>query len=205
MNKVKNNISKFSKVLVLAAITLFVISCGDTQSPGIEFMPDMYRSPSYETYSGSSFYADSLSARLPVNGSIPRGYNAFFEYDNTIEGYEAAGRELKNPLEKSEANMVEGERLYNIYCTHCHGKTGMADGSVIKGGAYPPPPTYTESVSSRGGNMKDLTEGKIYHTIVYGLNLMGAHASQISPEERWKIIMHVQKLQNPTSEKNKGN
>ncbi|NNC85982.1 MAG: cytochrome c [Bacteroidia bacterium] len=161
----------------------------------------MYRSPSYETYSGSPLFSDSLSARLPVAGSIPRGYNAFFEYENTLEGYAAAGSELKNPLEKSETNVLEGERLYNIYCTHCHGKTGMADGSVIKGGAYPPPPAYSDGKSSRGGDMKDLSEGKIYHTIVYGLNLMGAHASQISPEERWKIIMHVQNLQNPISEK----
>ena len=69
----------------MLAFTLFVVSCGDELSPGVEFMPDMYRSPSYETYSGSPFLADSLSARLPVAGSIPRGYNAFFEYENTKE------------------------------------------------------------------------------------------------------------------------
>jgi len=201
MIKVKNNISKFSKVLVLFAITLFVISCGDKQSPGIEFMPDMYRSPGYETYSVSEIFSDSLSARLPVEGSIPRGYNKFFAYDNTKEGYEAAGMEVKNPLEKSEANVIEGERLYNIYCTHCHGKTGNADGSIVANGKFPPPPSYSTGASSRGGAMNTLSEGKIYHTIVYGLNLMGSHASQISPEERWKIIMHVQNLQNVKAEK----
>lgn len=205
MIKVNNNISGFSRVLVLAAITLLIVSCGDKQSPGIEFMPDMYRSPGYETYSSSPIFADSLSARLPVAGSIPRGYNTFFEYDNTKEGYEAAGRELKNPLEKSESNVLEGERLYNIYCTNCHGKTGMADGSIVANGKYPPPPAYSTGASSRGGALNTLSEGKIYHTIVYGLNLMGSHASQISHEERWKIIMHVQNLQNLKSEKNKGN
>ena len=61
---------------------------------------------------------------------------------------------------------------------------------------FPPPPSYSTGTSSRGGAMKDLTDGKIYHTITYGINLMGAHASQISPEERWKIVLYVHELQN---------
>jgi hypothetical protein len=43
--------------------------------------------------------------------------------------------------------------------------------------------------------MKDLTGGKIYHTIKYGLNMMGSYASQLTPEERWKVVMYVQELQ----------
>jgi hypothetical protein len=60
---------------------------------------------------------------------------------------------------------------------------------------FPPPPSYSTGNSSRGGAMKDLTDGKIYHTIYYGLNIMGSHASQISPEDRWKVVMHVHELQ----------
>ena len=43
--------------------------------------------------------------------------------------------------------------------------------------------------------MKDLTDGKIYHTITHGVNLMGPHKSQLSPEQRWKIVMYVHELQ----------
>jgi hypothetical protein len=43
--------------------------------------------------------------------------------------------------------------------------------------------------------MKDLTDGKIFHTITYGVNLMGSHAAQISPAERWKIVLYVHELQ----------
>jgi hypothetical protein len=42
--------------------------------------------------------------------------------------------------------------------------------------------------------MRDLTDGKIYHTITYGINLMGSHASQVNPTERWKIVMYVHEL-----------
>ncbi|MOA50257.1 hypothetical protein D3C78_1732500 [compost metagenome] len=57
------------------------------------------------------------------------------------------------------------------------------------------PSYHGDATSSRGGAMKDLTAGKIYHTIMYGLNNMGSHASQLSPEERWKVVMYVQQLQ----------
>ena len=42
---------------------------------------------------------------------------------------------------------------------------------------------------------KDLTDGKIYHTITYGVNAMGSYASQLSPEERWKVVQYVHQLQ----------
>jgi Cytochrome C oxidase, cbb3-type, subunit III len=77
---------------------------------------------------------------------------------------------------------------------HCHGETGNGDGQLIGTGKFPPPPSYSSGVSSRGGNMRDLTDGKIYHTITYGINLMGPHASQVNPAERWKITMYVHEL-----------
>jgi cytochrome c len=77
---------------------------------------------------------------------------------------------------------------------HCHGESGQGDGSLIATGKFPPPPSYSAGVSSRGGNMRDLTDGKIYHTITYGVNLMGPHATIVNPDERWKITMYVHEL-----------
>lgn len=42
--------------------------------------------------------------------------------------------------------------------------------------------------------MKDLTDGKIYHTITYGLNMMGSDSLQLSPDERWKVVLYVHEL-----------
>lgn len=157
-------------------------------------MPDMYRSPSYEVYSSNPNFKDSITMRQPVKGTVERNF-AYFEYPSTNEGYEAAGRDVKNPLEAVAANLEEGKRQYNIYCIHCHGEKGQGDGSIVAIGKFPPPPSYSKGNSSRGGAMKDLTDGKIYHTITYGINLMGAHAAQILPAERWKIVMYVHELQ----------
>lgn len=180
---------------IAGAVIVMMTSCGkDAKDPGLEYMPDMYRSPSYEVYSNNPNFPDSLTMQAPVKGSIPRGYT-FFNYPSTNEGYEAAGRDVKNPLPLTEENVAEGQRLYGIYCIHCHGENGQGDGNLVAIGKFPPPPSYTTSPSSRGGQMKDLSDGKIYHTITYGINLMGSHASQINPEERWKIVMFVHKLQ----------
>lgn len=190
------NLTKLFAGLLLSGSLFMAASCSKgPEDTGLEFMPDMYRNVAYKAYDVNPLFADSLSSLLPVKGSIPRDYT-FFYYPSTNEGYEAAGRDLKNPFEANEANLAEGKRLYVNFCMHCHGATGNADGSLIATGKFPPPPSYVTGVSSRGGAMKDLTDGKIFHTITYGVNLMGPHASQVNPEERWKITMYVKQLAN---------
>ena len=95
-------IRTFVKPVVVAALLsgmLLLHSCGkDTKHPGLEFMPDMYRSSSYETYQANTLFADSVSALKPVAGTIPRGYDTDFPYPNTNEGYEAAGTAIKKSV-----------------------------------------------------------------------------------------------------------
>lgn len=167
-------------------------SCGkkDTNSPGFEFMPDMYRSPSVEVYGTSVLDGDTIYSTqfLPVKGTIARGYMPYV-YPNTGEGYELAGLYLKNPIAWSEKVEKEGEALYGKYCVHCHGSSGAGDGKV--GGKLPgAPPAYN-------GALKNLPEGKIFHSITYGKGLMGNHASILTQDERWKLVYYVQKLQGP--------
>lgn len=194
MNKKLTQI--ISMMAVAGCVSIGFTSCQkhDPNSPGTEFMPDMYRSPSLETNMAylDMNTGDTLQAnRLPAEGSIARGYMPY-EYANTPEGYESAGTDLHNPLAKNTINLADGEALYNTYCDHCHGKTGNGDGKVADKLPGPPPP-YS-------GKLKDLPEGKIFHSMTYGKGLMGAHASQLSKEERWKVAMYVQKLQNPEGE-----
>ena len=179
-----------------ASVMMLATSCSkDPKKPGLEYMPDMYRSPSYEVYSANPNFSDSLTMQHPVDGTVPRNYT-FFHYPATNEGYEAAGRDVKNPLVLNKENLAEGKRQYEIFCVHCHGSTGQGDGSIVAIGKFPPPPSYSKGNSSRGGLMKDLTDGKIFHTITYGINLMGSHAAQIAPEDRWRIVMYIHQLQN---------
>jgi mono/diheme cytochrome c family protein len=182
--------------LCIAMLAVFgMASCGkkDANSPGVEYMPDMYRSPSYESNGVNEMYLDSMANRKPAPGSIARGFLPY-ALGNDSAGYANAAN-LKNPLAYSEQLMKEGEELYSKYCVHCHGKGGKGDGKVAD--KLPgPPPAYD-------GTLKDLPAGKIFHSITYGKGMMGSHAGQLTQEERWKLVYFVQKLQghNPAAPK----
>ncbi|HMQ77796.1 MAG TPA: cytochrome c [Flavobacteriales bacterium] len=196
-------------VPALLAAALLPSCGGDPNSPGIEYMPDMYRSPAVEAYvdpGQDPYYVgnekaatqrSTQSARLPVAGTVPfsmdpakAAFNFPYPYPGTPEGYEQAGLELKCPLPMTQAVVDQGKVVYDKFCQHCHGAKGEGDGSVVKNGNYPQPPSYTAA-------LKDLPEGKIFHSLVYGKNVaMGSHAGQLNKEERWQVTRYVQFLQN---------
>jgi mono/diheme cytochrome c family protein len=89
----------------------------------------------------------------------------------------------------TEATVEQGKVIYEKFCIHCHGATGKGDGSVVNNGKHPPPTAYD-------GPLKDLPEGKMFHTLTHGKGVMGSHASQLTKEERWTVIQYVKYLQN---------
>ena len=94
----------------------FVITSCSNDGRGYEYMPDMYRSPSLETYGQNSIFSDSLNARKPVEGTIARGYLSTFYYDGSLEGY-LASKDAENPIENNLETLQEGKELYNMFCT----------------------------------------------------------------------------------------
>jgi len=181
-----------ASVITLAA-TVAITSCSDKRSTGWEYAPNMYEHIAYDPDQPNHAFADGKTAQLPPPGTIPVGF-VKFDYPNTKEAYELAGTEVHTTLPQTADNFADGKVLFMHFCSPCHGETGQGDGLVVQHG-FPPPPSYSKGQSSRGGAMKDLTDGKIYHTITYGVNSMGSYASQLAPEERWKVIMYVHHLQ----------
>jgi mono/diheme cytochrome c family protein len=189
----------FTKIINLKTLTVGAIigvmafgftSCKNApNSPGYEYMPDMYRSPALKYYNTHVLNGDTLqSAMKPVAGTIARGCMPGIPAGMD---YEKAGMYLKNPIVFSDAVLADGQAIYGKFCVHCHGDAGKGDGKV---GLKLPgaPPAYD------GAALKNLPEGKMFFTITNGKGLMGSHASQLSVEERWKVIYYVQKLQGHT-------
>lgn len=203
--------SKHTIILASAALAVFTLaSCGgDPDSPGLEYFPDMYRSPAIEAYvdygQDPYYFGDSLveaqrlvqQARQPVAGTIAFSndpahaqFNFPYPYANTTEGYEAAGLNLKCPLPMNQESVDKGKVIFDKMCKHCHGEKGAGDGPVVANGGYPQPGAYN-------GPLKTLPEGKIFHSLTYGKNIgMGNHAGQLNKEERWLVTRYVQYLQN---------
>ena len=178
---------KVIKNIVVLILLVTLSSCSDKRTRAVQYMPNMYVPVSYETYGENALYDNGMASRVPVEGTLARGAELPFEYENTPEGYELAKANLKNPLDSSVIDSKRGKVLYGIYCGSCHGDKGAGQGELVKREKFLGIPNYKD---------RDLTDGNIYHVIMYGKNLMGSHSSQLTEEERWQVVAHVQELKN---------
>ncbi len=190
MNKYK----VLGTAVIAVVASVVTTSCNDKENTGWEYAPNMYEHIAYDPDQKNVNFKDGKTAQVPPAGTTPIGFTRF-DFPNGMDGYTAASTGIVNPLAADAKNLADGKKLYITFCSPCHGANGAGDGEVTKHG-FPPPPSYATGNSSRGGTMKELTDGKIYHTIVYGVGAMGSYASQLAPEERWKVVMYVHQLQN---------
>ena len=175
--------SLFNKSM-LFILGLSAVSCVENSKPNYQYMPNMYETVSYEPYGAYDVFEDEQEAKLPVEGTIPRGWKPY-EYEDSNEGYAAAKENLENPLPYTEENLAAGKQLYTIYCAVCHGDAGAGKGILVEREKILGIPSY---------DARDITEGSVYHVMYYGLNAMGSYASQTSIEERWQIDYYVMSL-----------
>ena len=167
-------------LLVLVAV---LVGCGaSSQQRAFEYMPDMARGPAYKAYAPNSVTRDGLTLQRPMAGTIPRGYHPF-HYGSGEEEAARAGRELQNPYRATAQTLEEGKALYQTYCLVCHGEQGRGDGPIS--GKIPPPPSY---VSDR---LMQFPQGRVFHVITMGTNKMPSYATQLSSDERWKVVTYV--------------
>jgi mono/diheme cytochrome c family protein len=200
----KNLIMLLAGGVALAACT----ASGD--NPGLEYAPNMYHSVAYEPLTqitdetsgawvssiedGKGEYYNSnpnnphgMTMREPAPHTVRRSSKGYLPYRIHKDSFALAERVLKSPLEVNEAVLAEGKVLYTRFCAQCHGADGQEPGKV--GEVYGGVANYKSSA------VVDKKEGHIYHVITHGKGRMGAHASQISEEDRWKIVSYVQLLQ----------
>lgn len=198
-----NSIHKFT---LLAGLTAGLFSCGtDPNDTGTEYAPNMYNSVGYEPMTQlqgdtNKINPYGMNMRLPVTGTVSRKKysgadslkKAFLAQEllaKTVPSdslsYSAAL--LKNPLAATPENIEAGKLQYERFCQHCHGEGGKGDGLVAK--AYKGVPVYSSDA------LKDVNDGHIYHVITHGKGRMWPHGSQISSENRWKIVLYVHELQ----------
>jgi len=175
-------------IAIVIVVAMSLTSCFDNKTPNYRYMPNMYTAIGPETNGEYDFelLPNNQVNLMPVEGTISRGWMPY-GYPNTMEGKAMATANLMNPLAITDKNLKKGKELYNIYCAICHGKKGDGQGELVKREKFLGIPSY----SDKG---RKITEGDVYHVMMYGLNSMGSHASQTSEEDRWQIAMHVMDL-----------
>jgi mono/diheme cytochrome c family protein len=194
------------KFVLLAGVVAGLMSCGsDPNDTGTEFAPNMYHSVGYEPMSQSQGDTNTINPlgmnmRLPVQGTVAR--KSYTGSDSLKQAFLAqemiaktipndsisySEKSLYNPIAATPENIEAGKLQYERFCQHCHGETGKGDGLVAK--AYKGIPVYSSDA------LKDLNDGHIYHVITHGKGRMWPHGTQISSENRWKIVLYVHELQ----------
>ena len=174
-------------VSLLAFAVVAQIGCaGDPRVRAYEYMPDMARSIPYDSYAFNPVTRDRKTLQLPVPGTVARGFLPL-GYAATRADAERAGRELENPVAATAESLEEGRALYQTFCLVCHGAEGEGDGPLVP--KIPNPPAYHSPA------VRDLAPGHLFHVVTYGSGRMPAYASQLTREERWKIVNHVRLLQ----------
>lgn len=184
MNDVRSYLITAVSVILFCAGLRAVIA-EDIHQRNYRIFPDMVVSETHEAFDAS---ADGTAMMPLVDGVVPRGVLPL-RYGPGPDEAQRAGRELQSPItEPTFADHDEGTRLYGIYCTVCHDAGGNGQGTVVARGFLQPPSLH----AARGLAMAD---GEMFHILTYGQGNMAAYASQLTREERWRVILHVRRLQ----------
>lgn len=210
-------IDLLKKYCLVIALVLFVFlqSCQQPggNTTGSEFMPDMAHSVAYEanyynyyynnTWGSQDEYYEFAVPKLPVEGTVPRSSASTFKIptapqvqpyyyaDTEDERTRATNELIDNPYHITDAGLETGKQLYNTFCAICHGEKGDGNGYLARdGGAYPVAPAILIS-----DEFIAASNGRFYHSIMYGKNLMGAYKDKLSYEERWQVIHYIRSLQ----------
>lgn len=202
---------KFNNVftLLIASGAILLIGCkAGKDNTGYEYAPNMYHSVAYEPlkqiadkeaglwvnstaedigeyYSSNPNNEFEMNMLEPVANTVKRG--TYLPYRIPKDSLTLAASIIINPLLDTKEVLSDGKVLYGKFCSHCHGTNGIDPGLV--GERYAGVPSFTSAA------VKNVSEGHIFHVITHGKGRMGAHASQLNQEERWKIVRYVQTLQ----------
>ena len=149
----------------------------------MEYMPDMAYQKRVGAQREDPLRPGYSVMRNPVEGTVPVGYTPY-RYgpgDSLI-----AQQELQNPFPRTAATLARGRKVYMNTCVVCHGPEGDGHGYIVP--PFPMPPTL------HSDKVRGWPDGRIFHVITVGQNLMPSYASQILPEDRWAVIDYVRAL-----------
>ena len=92
-------------------------------------------------------------------------------------------KQLKNPVQPSDAALQSAKTVYKNKCANCHGDTGAGDGPDAE--RYDPPPadfTDTKLMNSR-------TDGELFYKISEGKKPMPVFKAKLTEEQRWQLVL----------------
>ncbi|HTU20618.1 MAG TPA: cytochrome c [Gemmataceae bacterium] len=104
------------------------------------------------------------------------------------------------PITIDKKALERGRDRFNIYCAVCHDALGTGNGKIVERGYLSPPnyhTDYSRGFARRGQTLllREAPIGYFYEVITRGFGGMPDYASQVPPDDRWKIAAYVRVLQ----------
>jgi mono/diheme cytochrome c family protein len=142
--------------------------------------------PRYDPLEPSDFFADHMSARPRIEGTVARGEAAMTGplVTGKMNGVDVDGY----PFPITAAVMNRGQERYNIYCSPCHGRLGDGNGMIPSRGYRRPPSYHTEA-------LRTAKTGHFFDVMTNGFGAMPSYAPQVPVQDRWAIIAYIRALQ----------
>lgn len=95
------------------------------------------------------------------------------------------------------AMVARGAALFEVNCSHCHGKSGLGNGPVAAHLVGPP-------ANLRSDEVQGAPASEIYETVTKGQGLMPAFKGELSAEERWAVAYFVKSFEAGANRPDKG-
>jgi cytochrome c len=96
-------------------------------------------------------------------------------------------KSMENPVKKDSVSIETGKKLYNRYCSFCHGRTGLGDG--IKGKQLK---TFPGDFS--GEVYQSQSDGEHFFKTKFGRGEMPAYDKTLTDEDIWYVINYMRKF-----------
>lgn len=172
----KLRVSWFHCLLLAATCLLLLGAC----------QQKMANQPRYDPLEKSDFFADGMSARPRIAGTVARGElstDPFFD-TGKINGALADGY----PFAVTADVIDRGHERYDIYCSECHGRIGDGNGMIPSRGYRRPPSFHSDTMRAR-------TTGHIFDVMTNGFGGMPPYGKMIPTRDRWAIVAYIRALQ----------
>lgn len=172
-----------------------------SEKPRIHPIQDMDFQPKFKAQSSSSLFADGRSMRPQIAGTMARG--DLPDDPAVLSGYrsdtppppESSDWIEDNPFPATSTLMERGRERFNIFCSACHGRGGDGDGPVTVRALELQQGTWAKPLSLHDQSVREQPDGRLFHTITNGIRRMPGYASQITPKDRWAIVLYLRALQ----------
>jgi len=147
---------------------------------------DMHDAPSYDPLQQTTFFANGAASRTLVANTVARGQLRADEhlYTGKVNGQAAT----EFPMPVTAEVMARGQERFNVYCSPCHGRTGLGDGMIVQRG-FRPPPSYHEP------RLREAPVGYFFDVMTNGFGAMQDYSAQVPASDRWAIAAYIRALQ----------